>query len=240
MIPETSQRNIDSSQPFYDAIAAEYEEILLREPVNASLRQTVAEEFLVRVPQGKVMDFGGGTGLDLEWLVGGKYQILFCEPSRGMRAQAVARCGLRIPASQVRFLEQEETDFRIWGTSPPCGMELEAILANFGVLNCLADTGRFFQMLGPLLKKGGRVVALVLDKKAGLQFRHLLGKPYLPVPYRTPRKTRIGYGGQEHTAYYHPLKKLVREAVLAGMHLEFLRPMAGSPFVLLIVKKPSV
>src|ERR1700722_678196 len=74
---------------YYDEIADDYDAMLQRDASNKITREKVAEKFTLLVKNGAVLDFGGGTGSDLGWLSGGNYDILFCEPSVGMRRKAI-------------------------------------------------------------------------------------------------------------------------------------------------------
>src|SRR5664279_1317040 len=73
---------------YYNAIANEYNDMLDKDP-DRIIRAKVANTFCSIVKSSAVLDFGGGTGLDLEWLAGNNHTIFFCEPSTGMRERAI-------------------------------------------------------------------------------------------------------------------------------------------------------
>ncbi|HWY36712.1 MAG TPA: hypothetical protein VNX68_18855, partial [Nitrosopumilaceae archaeon] len=84
---QISRQNIS----YYDEIAGNYDAILNNDGANKIIREMVAGRFSSLVKGGYVLDFGGGTGRDLAWLIQNNYQIIFCEPSVAMRKIAINR-----------------------------------------------------------------------------------------------------------------------------------------------------
>ncbi len=143
--------------PYYNEIAGDYDTILDAESTNNLIRMRVKDKFTYVVKGGRVLDFGGGTGRDLEWLTS-RYQVLFCEPSAGMRRIAFERYG---EADEITFLDS--IDFTNWQNSPPFEGKVDAILSNFTVINCIADIDNLFATLASLIKPGGHFIALMLQ-----------------------------------------------------------------------------
>ena len=77
MIPTTS---------YYDIIAKDYNSHMTISDNN--IRNYTIKSFKDNIPNGNILDFGGGTGLDLPFLVPDKYKVQFLEPSLNMRAIA--------------------------------------------------------------------------------------------------------------------------------------------------------
>ena len=73
---------------YYNAIANEYNDMVDTD-ADRIVREKVANKFCSIVKASVVLDFGGGTGLDLEWLASNNHTIFFCEPSAGMRGKAI-------------------------------------------------------------------------------------------------------------------------------------------------------
>src|ERR1017187_5336548 len=85
---QINKRNIS----YYDEIAENYDAILNNDGANKIIRDIVAVKFSSLVKKGGyVLDFGGGTGGDLDWLIRQHYHVIFCEPSTAMRKIAVNR-----------------------------------------------------------------------------------------------------------------------------------------------------
>src|SRR2546422_9694183 len=89
---------------FYDSIADDYNKLDSKESSNKIIREKVKEKFLKSVCGKIVLDFGGGTGLDLEWLRENYVQVYFCEPSEKMRAQAIQLNRETIKSNSIVFL----------------------------------------------------------------------------------------------------------------------------------------
>jgi SAM-dependent methyltransferase len=148
---------------YYDAIAAEYDQILNDDKKNLLIREAVAKKFIKTVREGYVLDFGGGTGRDFAWLIPQKYHIVFCEPSRAMRLIAMERTRTEFPEARIHFFEEAQADFRNWIHSFPFGQKMDAVLANFAVFNCIPDINVLFEKLALAVKQGGHIIALVMD-----------------------------------------------------------------------------
>src|SRR5258708_22098696 len=161
---------------YYNAIANEYDEMLDTIP-DKIVRERVADKFCSSVKDGVVLDFGGGTGLDIQWLTDKNFTVFFCEPSIGMRERAIIAHS-NLPQDKIIFLDDSATDFRRWHLQLPFPIQVDAVLCNFAVLNCIPDIELLFQSLGLVIKRGGNMIALVLTKKVknklDITFRSIL------------------------------------------------------------------
>ena len=147
---------------YYNAIANEYNDMLDKNP-DRIVREKVANKFCSIVKEAAVLDFGGGTGLDLEWLADNNHTIFFCEPSIGMRETAICNYA-NLLHDNVIFLDDFAADFRQWHLQLPFPVKVDAVLSNFAVLNCIPDIELLFQKLAVVVKPGGNIIALVLTK----------------------------------------------------------------------------
>lgn len=149
---------------YYDQIANNYDELLSQETKNRIVRQKVKDKFTRIVRSGWVLDFGGGTGLDLEWLIARKYNIVFCEPSDVMREKAMRHNDNPLQHSNLVFLDKDKTDFSTWNKNLPFSQHVDGVLSNFGVINCIPDIDSLFKSLALVTKPGGHFIALFLDR----------------------------------------------------------------------------
>lgn len=154
---------------YYNEIAARYDEALLGDDSNRPIRQKVREKLLGLLASGRVLDFGGGTGLDLEWMAP-RYEVIFCEPSVAMREKAIRYNSERLHSDNIVFLDGGKTDFNTWGETLPFAGKADAVLSNFGPVNCIHDIGLLFSRLAMVLQPGGHCILLLLD----LDFRKRL------------------------------------------------------------------
>jgi SAM-dependent methyltransferase len=185
---------------FYNEIAEEYDALMDKEGSNGVVRRKVADKFLGTVASGRVLDFGGGTGSDLEWLTKHPYQVIFCEPSAGMKEQALFRYQNGIRPGLVDFLSGAQSDFTEWHKNLPFHPAADAVLANFAVVNCISDIGLLFRNLALVLKPGGSLIALVLRPKWLHTLRSFAGL--------TPDTLEVRYKEHSQTVYVHTAKAI--------------------------------
>ncbi len=191
---------------YYNAIAHEYNDMLDKN-LDKVVRKKVADKFCNIIKDGAVLDFGGGTGLDIQWLTDKRFTVLFCEPSVGMREIAIANHKNLIHRN-VTFLNDSSIDFRQWHLRLPFVEKVDAILSNFAVLNCIPDIELVFQNLALIIKPGGNMIALVLTKKfktnAKVNFRNML-KSFI---HRGSVTLNIKYKNHGQTVYVYSIKEI--------------------------------
>ncbi len=147
---------------YYDEIAARYDETLDKNDTNALIRDKVAAMFVNTVPSGTVLDFGGGTGKDLPWLIKKDYGVIFCEPSAGMREKAISLNKNILHSNKIVFLDTAAADFTQWDQQLPFPQKVDAILANFSVLNSIPGIEKVFESLSRVIQPGAHFFSLVL------------------------------------------------------------------------------
>ena len=209
---------------YYDEIAINYDTILDQETSNEIVRKRVEEKFTNLVQSGYILDFGGGTGRDLGWLIKNNYQVIFCEPSEQMRKKAIDQSNTNPGINNITFLKNDQIDFTNWHFNPPFSVKLDAILSNFAVINCISDIELLFKNLALFLKPGGHLLALMLNnnyKKSRLQqarnyIRRLIsGRPSI---------INIRYNDHKQTVYVYSAKEIV-SASKANFNLSSSEPL---------------
>lgn len=203
---QTSRQN----NSYYNAIAPDYDRMLEKDALNSAIRQKVADRFSQTVKAGRVLDFGGGTGLDIGWMSRNPYQISFCEPSYAMRKIAMERIKKDYPSVKISFLDESKTDFRTWDDSFPFEFKVQAILANFAVLNCIQDIELVFGKMALAIQSGGVVFVLVLDSSLKYRLRSNTKATLLSIFFGHPVTTRIDYNGKRQLVYLHSTKEMVK------------------------------
>jgi SAM-dependent methyltransferase len=216
-----------SSEFFYDRIAVAYDELLTHQDLG--VRELVESQFLERVSNGCVLDFGGGTGLDLEWLSRSQKLVYFLEPSVRMRSVAKDRCqGYK---GYIKILD-EELDFKQWKmNSHPFEPKVNGILANFAVFNCISELKLLFQSFYHITAKDSFVLATVL--KPASRFHQL---KYLFRAKKRSELTYSSYEGLQHVAYRYRLEDF-SAAIKDLFILTAFQPVPGSDLSLLILKR---
>lgn len=225
---------IDSAS-FYDSVANAYNDHMSSDYRNEEIRMKVATYFQAVVKGKYVMDFGGGTGADSGWLLGNGYEVCFCEPSAGMRSQAIHFYKNTIKSGQLTFLDDSQTDFRLWNadTFTP---KPDAMLANFCVFNHIEDTRLLFSKVSSILNKGGNIIALMLDTtRTGIIKFHLKNFIRSQIKNEAPVLT-IQHSGNRHTVYLHtPVK--IKRSLPANLSIIKIMPLGKPGFMLVHLRK---
>ena len=194
---------IEQNISYYNEVARSYDTIMEQDQSNKAVRQKVSEKFLSVVKLGSVLDFGGGTGLDLEWLTRADYQVFFCEPSPGMREKAIHYNESTLHSPNVTFMDTSQTDFTSWHAVPPFSTKLDAILSNFGVLNYIPDIRSLFSNLAAVVKPGGHFIFLILHLNFRKRLRWHRRNAIQSLIFGNTFKMYIPYKGNKQTVFVH-------------------------------------
>jgi glycosyltransferase involved in cell wall biosynthesis/SAM-dependent methyltransferase len=211
---------------YYDAIAHVYDETMDADRSNEAVRARVKEKLQGLLSSGWVLDFGGGTGSDLQWLTGAGYQVLFCEPSDAMRQKAIQLNETSLQGQQIVFLDKSCTDFTRWGHQPPAGIKADAMIANFGVINYIPDLPALFQNLAVALKPGAEVILVVLRFSLRQRLRWHRRNALKSLLFRVPFVMYISYHEQRQTVFVHT-EKAIRMASAPWFSFQSSEPVTG-------------
>ncbi|HEX4850252.1 MAG TPA: methyltransferase domain-containing protein, partial [Puia sp.] len=158
---QISKQNIS----YYNGIASQYNALMDKEDSNRLVRAWVQGKFKAIGRGKRVMDFGGGTGMDLPWLTGEGHKIFFCEPSIAMKRQAEQLNQASLKNNNLIFLHDNQTDYTLWPEHSPLPEKVDAVLANFAVINCIPDPASLFRSLATVINPKGHLFALLLDPR---------------------------------------------------------------------------
>jgi SAM-dependent methyltransferase len=195
---------------FYNQVAVHYNHMLEQDESNKMIREKVASRFVDSVKSGRVLDFGGGTGLDLDWLSRANYSILFCEPSNGMRRQARHHNNDNIHYDDIVFLDDTRVDFSKWNAELPFINPVDGILANFAVFNCIRDIELLLRSLSLVIKPGGHLWAIMLKKDYSKQLKSHFSRTISSMFSRSPLQFKVHFNEHQHTVYLHSIDSIKR------------------------------
>ncbi len=230
---QASRQNVT----YYNSIAAEYDAILDKDEANAVIRAKMADTFTRLVHKNsRVLDFGGGTGQDLGWLLSSPYSVLFCEPSADMRSVAMERSKQAFPAAGISFLNDGSADFRNWQTGVPTGTQVDGVLANFAVFNCIPDIELLFEKLAMVLKPGGTVLALILDNSLKKRFQYSIKGTLQSFFNRRPLNIIINHNGRQQLVYIHS-NRSIKKALGHYFSCKQITPLQGLGFSICQLEK---
>jgi SAM-dependent methyltransferase len=175
---------------------------------NELIRQKVKNKFINEVKRGSVLDFGGGTGLDLGWLTQNNYTVLFCEPSVQMREQAINYNNTILHSNNVLFLSDEKTDFTKWQNENPFSCQVDAALLNFGVINNIKNINHLFKNLSLVIKPGGHFIAIFLKRSLKKMVRWHPKNAVVSAILGIPFTMYVWHNGHKQTVFVHTIKEL--------------------------------
>lgn len=201
-------KTIQQNLSYYDEVARTYNAIIDQDKTNQVVRQKVKETFLSFVKSGTVIDFGGGTGLDLEWLSAAGYKIVFCEPSSSMREKAMEYNNTVLQNPLIIFVDPPKTDFEKWHTYPPFSEPVDAMLSNFGVINYIQDINNLFCSIAAVVRPGGHFIAIMLDFTLNKRLKWHRRNAIRSLLFRVPFKMYIPYKDQRQTVFVHTVKEI--------------------------------
>lgn len=220
------------STAFYNAIAGSYNSQMTESDNN--VRKHVIKIFTNNIFRGNILDFGGGTGLDLPWLLSDMYKVYFLEPSSNMRL--IAKKSVSENPRKPIFAE-EMTDFQNWsGDHLPFNEKMNGILANFAVLNCIPDIECLFEKLSLIGDHNCYIQATVLDTRPLKIMRSHSLKVGIKLLFDKQLITLSNYKGVTQETYLHSIKKYKSAAIRYFNFISF-TSIQSSHFALLILSK---
>jgi ubiquinone/menaquinone biosynthesis C-methylase UbiE len=220
-----------SSNAFYDFVAKDYNGQMTKS--DNETRDLVMKIFSNAVPNGNVLDFGGGTGLDLPWLVN-KYVVYLLEPSAEMRS--VAKASIKNKINNPKIVE-EITDFHEWSDHYlPFHEKMNGILANFAVLNCIKDIDSLFEKLQLVCEQNGKVIATVLDTSLIKMIKLYSFKVAIKIILKIPLRTKNNYKGMKQDVFLHT-KFQYKSAAKKYFNIVSYSAIKSSHFAVLILSK---
>ena len=221
-----------SSTTFYNFVAKDYNSHQTKS--DSYVRNYVMEKFLNNIPDGNILDFGGGTGLDLPWLLTPKYSVNFLEPSSNMRSLAKVAV---INNWQQPIFNEQNIDFHAWTPGAlPFEEKMNGILANFAVLNCIKDINCLFEKLALVCESNCGVIATVLDTRAVRMLKTHSLKVAVKRFFKRPLVTETKYNCVTQQIYLHTLSNY-KSAFCNYFNFISYTSIKASPFALLTLSK---
>lgn len=148
---------------YYNVIAEHYNRF--QTSSDRMLRMHVCELFRHYVKQGPVLDLGGGTGLDMAWMIQAGYRIYFIEPAENMRSIAKKTFSDTGHNSRITFVE-DQTDMHLWSDKNlPFQEKVNGILLNFAVLNSVKELYSFFEKISLVCQPHGYLFLTVINAR---------------------------------------------------------------------------
>jgi SAM-dependent methyltransferase len=209
-VGEIKRSSREENIAFFDEFAKNYNSILEQNNANKIIRQRVAEIFCNSVKPGLVLDFGGGTGLDLSWLTENEFKIFFLEPSSAMRQHAIDYNNNILHSGDIVFLDDAKTDFSLWDKELPFSQKVDAILSNFIVINNIQNIELLFRNLALISKPHAHLIALILDGRFRKTIQHHPRSTISSFIFQKTATFQDESRGQRRTVYIHSTHQIKR------------------------------
>ncbi len=130
----------------------QYHQFFLTSPPDRAVRDRFQNLVLDLLPEAAdVLDFGAGTGIDAKAYAARGHLTFVYEPSESMRAHLTHYC------------HGEIANKTIVSVPSPLACRVQAVTANFAVLNHFADHTLLFEELSRVVQPGGFVLASMLN-----------------------------------------------------------------------------
>lgn len=130
----------------------QYHEFMLASPRDRAVRERFQKMALDLLPTGAdVLDFGAGTGIDAKAYAANGHPTFVHEPSQAMGDYLAQYCRDEIARKTIITV------------ASPLACKVQAVTANFAVLNHFADHAALFEALSRVVHQGGFVLASMLN-----------------------------------------------------------------------------
>lgn len=235
------------SHPF-DVAAGDYDAQFTHTCLGRWLRASVWKH-LERVfrPGARVLELGCGTGEDAVWLTRRGVHVLATDASPAMLKRAYRKAEVAGVGGRVSFKRLNLSDIDEAKPEPdlnslvpelyPSSPAFDGGVSNFGVLNCIPDRRPIAQWMARRIRRGGRVVLVVmgpfclwevvwhlLHGEVEMAFRRLrsgvdanIDNQRIRVWYPSPRRLRV-----EFAPYFRPVKTVGIGVLLPPTYLSHL------------------
>lgn len=151
--------NTTNTKSAFNAIAAGYDARDNQNPILQWMRRAVHRIYLHHLPQNaRVLELNAGTGVDAVFLAENGMSVLATDISDKM-IEIIQSKG---KSEKAKKIEAKALAFDEIGTIPDGGFD--AVVSNFGGLNCINDFSKLSDDLAAKLKPGGVFIAVVMNK----------------------------------------------------------------------------
>ena len=182
----------------FDSIAAVFDS-QFENDITRRLRAIIyreAERYLP--PAGTILDINCGTGIDALYFLQRGYRVTANDVSPEMIAHTRRKIAPLYPQAEFRTGSFED----LGSISGPA---FDAVLSNFGGLNCVRDLGPLARVSGSLVRPGGVAVMIVMPPASlwELAAGMVRGKPRAAFRRMLPGTTATGFNGKTFAVFYH-------------------------------------
>lgn len=186
----------------------QYHNVILTSSRDRQVRDRFQKMVLGLLPAAAdILDFGAGTGIDARDYAARGHQTFVYEPSQAMRDYLAQYCRDEIAKKTIVTVPS------------PLDCRVQAVTANFAVLNHLADHVLLFEQLSHVVHRGGFVLASMLNPYYLGDARYRWWRANL---LNLVRRGQYGISSESHIHRFAP--RVVERAAAPYFRLERLTP----------------
>jgi SAM-dependent methyltransferase len=178
--------------------------------VTAQRRAVRVELLRVFPKRGRILELGGGTGVDATFLAERGFEVLLTDPSPTMVELAKAK--LAPLGSLARIAAGEEMEELAANHLAEGGAQFDGAFSNFAPLNCVANLGPVARGLARLLKPGASAMLVLFGTfcPGEMIVEVLRGRPHLALRRCKRGAAPARLAKHEFSVVYHRGAELVR------------------------------
>jgi SAM-dependent methyltransferase len=194
----------DAVAPLFDSRFGAWQSV-------AAQRRAVRAELMRVFPKGgRILELGGGTGVDATFLAECGFEMLLTDPSPTMVELAKAKLAPR--GSLAKIAAGEDMEEFATNHLAEGGAQFDGTFSNFAPLNCVADLGPVARGLARLLKPGASAMLVLFGTFCpGEMIVELLrGRPHLALRRCKRGAAPARLANHEFNVVYHRRAELMR------------------------------
>lgn len=184
----------------FNAIAADYDERDNQNPILQWMRSIVHKVYLKYIPPGaNILELNAGTGVDAVFLADKGYNVLATDISDEMINEIQAK--VKMQKAKISLKAEVRSFDEI---STIAENDFDAVVSNFGGLNCINDFNKLSGDIASKLKPGGLFIAVVMNKICPWEIFYYIVTLKFREAFRRFRKNGImaELNGEKVLTYY--------------------------------------
>ncbi len=143
----------------FNKIAPDFDESDKSNPILLWMRKVVYEIYLKNIASGSyVLELNAGTGIDAKFMAAHGMKVFATDISDIMISLLKTSAAKEIGSGAIEAMVCPFSDI---GAIPGSGFD--AVVSNFGGLNCISDFSKLSDDLNSRLKPGGKFIAVVMN-----------------------------------------------------------------------------
>lgn len=201
--------NLQHTKESFNKIAGEYDSRDNANPILQWMRGVVHSIYLKHLPKdAKVLELNAGTGVDAMFLASSGMSVHATDISDEMTKKAMSNVKAQMPNAKITF-----NTLSFDGISNVNDSGFDAVVSNFGGLNCINDFTKLSDDLSDKLKAGGSFIAVVMNKICPWEIFYYSIRFNFKEAFRRFNKNGViaELNGEKVLTYYFTPKQFAKE-----------------------------